>query len=146
MLGQLIPATLHPGKTNKPRQILTFSTEPHTQGTSANTASVEHCKESTADEGKGSIFSGSAIGATYLPGFKNTPNNLESPPFSLLSHSQAQQPPQTLPQTQKKALWMAMDYAGAEIPTAVTVPSLGDWTKDHSKENTEPDSSKGKFW
>lgn len=73
LLGQLIPATLHPGKTNKPSQISTFSTEPHTQGASANTESAEHYKESTADESKGFIFSGSAIGATYLPVFKNTP-------------------------------------------------------------------------
>lgn len=73
LLGQLIPDTFHPGKTNKPRQISTFSAEPYTQGASANTASVEHSKDSTADEGKGLSFSGSAIGATYLPVFKNTP-------------------------------------------------------------------------
>lgn len=77
LLGQLIPDTFHPGKTNKPRQISTFSTEPHTQGASANTANVEHSKEITADEGKGLIFSGSAIGATYLPVFKKTPEQSE---------------------------------------------------------------------
>lgn len=77
-------------------------------------------------------------------------NNLES----LLSRSKVQQeasPPWALPQTWKKAeqplvFWTAVDYAGAETPTAAIVSRIVDWTNDHSGKNTELDSSKDKSW
>ena len=137
-----------------------FSTEPRTQGASANTASLDYSWKSTAHQSNGftasqSLSNMSPVTVQYTCQFLRTLlNNLELVLFSLLSHSKVQQeasPPWALPQMWKKAeqplvFWTAGHYAGAETPTAAIVSPIVDWTNDHSGENTELDSSKDKSW
>lgn len=137
----LLQPHFHPGKTNQPSKTIAFWAEPHIQGASANAASLEYSKKSTAHEGNGFtasqpqqyVPSNSAI---YMPGFKNSwmtwshrfsPSSLIAMPnkkHSLHGHCHGSQ-------SWKKAeqplvLWTAVDYAGAETPTAAIVSPIVD--------------------